>query len=286
MHKNKSMKIIRKPSEMQELAINISKSGKSIGLVPTMGALHNGHLSLVDVAKKESDICVVSIFVNPTQFGPNEDFSNYPRQLEMDAHACELRGVDIVFAPEASDIYSSDFSTYINEENISQYLCGKSRPKHFRGVTTIVGILFNIIRPNVAVFGEKDAQQVSVIRKMTKDLFFDVKIITAPLIRESNGLAMSSRNKYLSGTQTETATQIHKALEVGKKLVEGGCTNIDRVKGEIVNYISKHVKIRIIYVEIVDAETSIPVQEITQGKSRATIAVWLDNVRLIDNIIL
>ncbi|MDX8415042.1 pantoate--beta-alanine ligase [Intestinicryptomonas porci] len=280
------MKIIQTPQEMSAFSAQMRRENKKIALVPTMGALHEGHLSLIDIAKKNSDITVVSIFVNPTQFGPNEDFSAYPRQLEEDAKACEGRGVDVVFAPLASSIYKKDASTCVVEEEISANLCGKSRPTHFRGVTTVVAILFNIVKPDVAVFGEKDAQQVSVIKRMVRDLFMDVEIIRAPLVRQENGLALSSRNKYLHGMQLETACRLSESLKVGKAMVEEGCRNIDRVKAAIVNSLAKSSRIRVIYVEIVDAETSLPVKELVPGKCRAAIAVWLDQTRLIDNMVL
>lgn len=280
------MKIIRLASEMAEFSAEMGREGKKIALVPTMGALHAGHLSLVDEAKKRADIVVVSIFVNPTQFGANEDFGAYPRQLEADAEACRSRGADVVFAPESSEIYAPDASTYVVEEFVSSNLCGKSRPTHFRGVTTVVCILFNIVRPDVAVFGEKDAQQVSVIKRMVRDLFIPVEIVASPIVREQSGLALSSRNKYLSNAQLENASQLHKALLVGKRLVEEGCSNVDRVKAEIVNTLSQVSRIRIIYVEIVDAETSLPMGEIVPGRSRAAIAVWMDQTRLIDNMVL
>ncbi|MBO6101783.1 MAG: pantoate--beta-alanine ligase, partial [Opitutales bacterium] len=186
----------------------------------------------------------------------------------------------------ASSIYRPDASTFVSEEQVSANLCGKSRPTHFRGVTTVVTILFNIVRPDVAVFGEKDAQQVSVIERMARDLFIDVKIIRAPLVREKSGLAISSRNKYLYGAQLQTAVRLSEALKAGKALVENGCLNINRVRAEIVSSLSKSSRIRVIYVEIVDAKTSLPVNEIKPGLSRAAIAVWLDQTRLIDNMIL
>ncbi len=280
------MKIIQTPQEMSAFSAQMRKENKKIALVPTMGALHEGHLSLIDIARQNADITVVSIFVNPTQFGPNEDFSAYPRQLEVDAKACEERGVDVIFAPLASSIYLKDASTSVVEDEISANLCGKSRPTHFKGVTTVVAILFNIVKPDVAIFGEKDAQQVSVIKRMVRDLFMDVEIIRAPLIRQENGLALSSRNKYLHGMQLQTACKLSEALKVGKKMVEDGCTNIDRVKAAIVNSLSKSSRIRVIYVEIVDAETSLPVRELVSGKCRAAVAVWLDQTRLIDNMVL
>ena len=280
------MKIIRLASEMRDFSASMGAEGKKIALVPTMGALHEGHLSLIDEAKKRADIVVVSIFVNPTQFGPSEDFDAYPRQLEADAQLCKERGADAVFAPDRNQIYAPDASTFVVEEELGVHLCGKSRPSHFRGVTTVVCILFNIVRPQIAVFGEKDAQQVSVIRRMVRDLFMDVEIVAAPIVREASGLAKSSRNKYLSNMQLDNASQLHIALLAGKKLVEEGTLSVDRVKAEIVNQLSKVSRIRVIYVEIVDTHTSLPVSEIVPGKSRAAIAVWIDQTRLIDNIVL
>ena len=277
------MKIISSAEEMRTFSKECMRENKTVALVPTMGALHAGHLSLIDIARKNADVVVVSVFVNPTQFGPNEDFANYPRRPEEDFEACRSRGVDAVFAPPASEIYRPDASTYISEEQISQNLCGKSRPKHFRGVTTVVGILFNIIRPNKAVFGLKDAQQVAVIRRMVRDLFFDVEIIEAPIVRENSGLALSSRNAYLDPGEREGAKRIYESLLKGKALAEEGCTNVDRIKALVINSVSC-AKIRVIYVEVVDRLTSLPVQVAERGKSRISIAVWYGRVRLIDNI--
>lgn len=280
----KSMKIIKTPSEMLAFSKAAKAEGKKISLVPTMGSLHEGHLSLIDIAKKNSDICVVSIFVNPTQFSPNEDFASYPREQESDFEKCESRGADAVFAPDASDIYPPDASTFIDEESISMHLCGKSRPRHFKGVTTIVGILFNIVRPDLAVFGEKDAQQLSIIKRMVRDLFFDVEILSGEIVREENGLAMSSRNKYMDKLEREGATKMRSALLAARDLaINENCTNVDRIKAKVVNEISS-AKIRIIYVEIVDSETSLPMNQALSGKSRIAAAIWYGNTRLIDNI--
>jgi len=283
---DKSMKIIKIPSEMKEYSAKIRASGKKIALVPTMGALHEGHLSLVKTAKECADICVMSIFVNPTQFGPNEDFKKYPRPIENDIALAEKENVDVLFIPENKDIYFKDASTYVNEELISQNLCGKSRPKHFKGVATVVCILLNIVNPDFAVFGEKDAQQVSVIKRMVRDLFMDSKIITAPIIREKNGLAMSSRNVYLSSVQTIDAVMLHASLLKAKDLVSKGCINVDRVIAEITNYLSKSSQLRIIYVNAVDAETSLPVSVVEADKTRIVMAVWVGTVRLIDNMVM
>ena len=280
----KSMKIISSPKEMKEFSANAKAAGKKIALVPTMGALHDGHLSLIDKAKSLADVVVVSVFVNPTQFGPNEDYDKYPRQLEADVAKCEEHAADVVFAPSPSDIYAPDASTFVSEEQISQNLCGKSRPKHFRGVTTVVSILFNIVKPDFGVFGEKDAQQVSIIERMVRDLFMDVEIVRAPIVREKSGLALSSRNKYMTQAERDGATRIRKSLLAGKALVDEGCTNIDRVKALVINTLADP-KTRIIYVEIVDAKTSLPVSELAKGKCRISLAVWYGQTRLIDNIV-
>ena len=278
------MKIISSPQEMKAFSTSAKAEGKKIALVPTMGALHDGHLSLIDKAKELADIVVVSVFVNPTQFGPNEDFDKYPRQLEADAQACQQRGADIVFAPSANDIYAPDASTFVNEEQISQYLCGQSRPKHFRGVTTVVSILFNIVKPDCAIFGEKDAQQVSIIERMVRDLFMDVEIVRAPIIRDENGLALSSRNKYMDRLERLGATRIHNALLEAKKMIENeNCDNVDRIKAYVINNIA-NAKARVIYAEVVDAKTSLPVSRHETGKSRISVAVWYGQTRLIDNI--
>lgn len=278
------MKIISSPKEMKEFSANAKAAGKKIALVPTMGALHDGHLSLIDKAKSLADVVVVSVFVNPTQFGPNEDYDKYPRQLEADVAKCEEHAADVVFAPSPSDIYAPDASTFVSEEQISQNLCGKSRPKHFRGVTTVVSILFNIVKPDFGVFGEKDAQQVSIIERMVRDLFMDVEIVRTPIVREQSGLALSSRNKYMTQAERDGATRIRKSLLAGKALVDEGCTNIDRVKALVINTLADP-KTRIIYVEIVDAKTSLPVSELAKGKCRISLAVWYGQTRLIDNIV-
>ena len=267
------MKIISSPAEMTAFSKSARSNGGKIALVPTMGALHEGHLSLVRKAKELADTVVVSIFVNPTQFGPNEDFDKYPRQLEEDAAKCEAAGADIVFAPSVSDIYLPDASTYVNEEDISRYLCGKTRPKHFKGVTTIVTILFNIVRPDIAVFGEKDAQQVSIIKRMVRDLFMGVEIVTGEIVRDENGLALSSRNKYLDKMERLGASRLHEALEDGRRLCIEGCSNVDRIKAHVINKVT-NAKTRVIYVEIVDAETSLPMLEAVPGKSRISAAIW------------
>lgn len=279
------MKIITSPKEMSDFAKQAKSEGKKIVLVPTMGALHDGHMSLVDAARNLGDIVVVSVFVNPTQFGPNEDFDKYPRQLEADAANCQAHGADIVFAPKAGDIYAPDASTFVEETDISRFLCGKSRPKLFKGVTTVVTILFNITKCDIGVFGEKDSQQVAILERMVRDLFMDVRIVRVPIVRDEHGLALSSRNKYLEPGERLAASRIYAALCQGKALADSGCTNTDRIKATVINAVT-NAKTRVIYTEIVDAETSLPLHEVVPGKSRINIAVWFGQTRLIDNVII
>jgi pantoate--beta-alanine ligase len=281
------MQTITSVLEMQTLAEGLRAKGQTIGLVPTMGALHAGHLSLVEIASKRSDVVVVSIFVNPTQFGPSEDFTKYPRPREEDLAACEAAGVDYVFAPEPDDVYPKGYSTYVLEEHIAKPLEGASRPSHFRGVTTVVAKLFNIVRPHLAVFGQKDAQQVAVIHKMVTDLNFNVEIVVAPTLREADGLAMSSRNRYLTNTQRVEALVLSRALRKATDMVAAGERRVDRLIAEATHLIGQQRRVRIIYVSIVDRLTMEAVKgEITPGKSVMAIAAWVDEVRLIDNEIL
>ncbi len=278
------MQIIPSIPEMQSVAITLRTQGKLIALVPTMGALHEGHLRLIDSAKQRADVVIVSIFVNPTQFGPNEDFSKYPRTFEADAEACKQRGADIVFAPKKDDIYPPGYSTYVTEERLSKGLCGISRPGHFRGVSTVVNLLFNITRPDFAVFGQKDAQQAAIIKKMVADLWLPVEIVVAPTVREADGLAMSSRNQYLSEEQRHDAARIYRALREGKRLVDEGIRSPDRVLAEVTHVLSQSRRIRVIYVTMVDRDTFTPVREVVPGKCLIAVAVWVNDIRLIDNL--
>lgn len=281
------MQIITSVSEMQSLAGQLRLQGKTIGLVPTMGALHEGHLSLVKIAKDRSAVVVVSIFVNPTQFGPSEDFTKYPRPIEADVAACEAAGVDYVFNPSHEDVYPKGYSTYVLEEHIAKPLEGASRPSHFRGVTTVVAKLFNIVRPHFSVFGQKDAQQVAVIYKMVTDLNFDVEIVVAPTLREVDGLAMSSRNRYLTNTQRVEALVLSRALRKATDMVAAGERRVDRLIAEATHLIAQHRRVRVIYVSIVDRTTMEAVKgEITPGTATMAIAAWVDEIRLIDNQIL
>ncbi|CAM3015117.1 pantoate--beta-alanine ligase [Rariglobus hedericola] len=281
------MQIIKSVSEMQSLVGQLRVQGQRIGLVPTMGALHEGHLSLVKIASDIADVVVVSIFVNPTQFGPSEDYTKYPRPLEADTAACEAAGVDYVFAPEVEEMYPKGYSTFVLEEHIAKPLEGASRPSHFRGVTTVVAKLFNIVRPHFAVFGQKDAQQVAVINKMAIDLNFDVEIVVAPTLREADGLAMSSRNRYLTNTQRVEALVISRALRKASDMVAAGERRVDRLIAEATHLIGQQRRVRIIYVSVVDLVSMVAIKgEIVPGKDVMTIAVWVDEVRLIDNQIL
>ena len=280
------MQTIQSVNEMQSHAIGLRSSGRLIGLVPTMGSLHEGHLQLVDIAKERADKVIVSIFVNPTQFGPSEDFAKYPRVLEADLEKCRERGVDIVFAPSAEEIYPKGYSTYVDEESLSSGLCGVSRPNHFRGVTTVCLKLFNITRPDIAVFGQKDAQQCAVIKKMIADLNVPTEVVVGPIHRDPDGLATSSRNAYLTDTQREAALTISKSLFTAQKMVQDGIRSVDRVMAEIIHTLSLSRRVRVIYVQIVDRETMEPMREVVPGKCIACVAAWVDQVRLIDNIAL
>lgn len=280
------MQIITIISEMQTLVNALRAEGKRVALVPTMGALHEGHVSLIQLAAGRADAVVVSIFVNPAQFGPNEDFARYPRELEADLQKCESAGAQVVFAPAAEQIYPKGFSTYINEENVAKPLEGVSRPVHFRGVTTVVAKLFNIVRPDLAVFGQKDAQQVAVIKKMTTDLCLGVEIVVAPTLRDPDGMAMSSRNRYLTPAQRTDALSISRALRRAKEMVAAGERRTDRLVAEATHILSQHRRIRVIYAAVVDRDTMEPMREAVPGKTLMALAAWVDEVRLIDNEIL
>lgn len=281
------MQTIQSVNEMQSHAIGLRSSGRLIALVPTMGCLHEGHLSLIDIAKEKADKVIVSIFVNPTQFGPNEDYDKYPRMLEEDIEKCRERGADIVFNPSLDEMYPDGYSTYITEETISDGLCGVSRPHHFRGVTTVCLKLFNITRPDIAVFGQKDGQQCAVIRKMVTDLNIPAEIVIGPTLRDPDGLAISSRNAYLSPLQRKDALSISKSLSIAQKMVEDGVRSVDRVVAEITHTLSLSRKVRVIYVQIVDRDTMKPAsRNIDVGKQIITVAVWVDETRLIDNALI
>lgn len=260
------------------------KEGLTVGFVPTMGYLHEGHKSLIDAARKENDRVVVSIFVNPMQFEPTEDLESYPRDLKKDAALCEAAGVDIIFHPEPEEMYADGFCSYVDMNGLTTELCGKSRPIHFRGVQTVVLKLFHIVTPDRAYFGQKDAQQLAVIRRMVKDLNVDTTIIGCPIIREADGLAKSSRNTYLSEKERQAALVLNHSLKAGKALVDAGETRASVIKSAITAEIEKEPLAKIDYVDVVDFDTITPVETLT-GSILVAIAVYIGKTRLIDNFI-
>ena len=278
------MEIIKTVSEMQNCVNKLRLDRKCIGLVPTMGYLHEGHLSLIDRIEPYCDVIIVSVFVNPAQFGPNEDFEEYPRDLERDAELLEKRGAHILFSPPVSDVYPVDYFTYVHTEKLTDRLCGKFRPGHFKGVTSVVAKLFNMTKPHIAVFGEKDYQQVVVLKKMTKDLNFDIKIITAPTIREQDGLAKSSRNSYLTVSERKDAPLIYKSLQHIKNLVKNGETDCSKLKKEMTRIIDEGKTLKIQYTFIGDPEKLEEWDKI-KGKTLIACAVFAGKTRLIDNIV-
>ena len=260
------------------------KSGLTIGFVPTMGYLHEGHKSLIDAARKENDRVAVSIFVNPMQFGPKEDLASYPRDLEKDAALCEAAGVDLIFHPQPEEMYAPDFASYVDMDGLTAQLCGKSRPGHFRGVQTVVLKLFHIVAPDRAYFGQKDAQQLAVIKRMVRDLNVDIEIIGCPIVREEDGLAKSSRNTYLNEAERKAALVLSRSLKAGRELLESGETKAAAIRQAVIQEIEKEPLAKIDYVEIVDFDTITPVDEVN-GSILAAIAVYIGKTRLIDNFI-
>jgi len=280
------MRVINTIQEMQAIADELRHNGNKIGFVPTMGALHEGHLSLVDQAKRNSDIVIMSVFVNPTQFGRGEDFEKYPRDLQKDQKMAEARGVDYVFAPAEREMYPEEPLTFVEVQKVSQILEGELRPGHFRGVTTVVAKLFNIIKPHVAVFGQKDAQQSFVIKEMVKDLNFDIQIIVAPIIRDSDGLAMSSRNIYLSPDQRKKATVLYRSLKLAESMISGGETNLVKVRAAMIKLLEKESDGKIDYVSFVDPANFEKVEDTALLlEVLSLLAVRFGQTRLIDNML-
>jgi len=282
------MQIIKNIKECKKIINGLKKSGQTTGLVPTMGCLHEGHLSLVKTAKQDCDKVFMTIFVNPTQFGAGEDFKKYPRDLKKDAALAESAGVDYIFAPEAEEIYRKGSKTFVEVEGLSAPMCGKKRPGHFKGVATIVLKLFNIVPAGNAYFGEKDYQQLAIIKKMVSDLDLDIKIIPCPTIREKDGLALSSRNKYLLKEERENAPVIYETLKKTKKVIEGGEEDFKLIVKQAIHKIRQtpHVK-KIDYFDIRDAETLKEINtRITNMDILIATAVWLGETRLIDNIVI
>ena len=271
---------------MTSLARKLRRENKVIGFVPTMGALHAGHLELVQKARQMSDIVVVSIFVNPTQFNEQNDFEKYPRNLTDDAALLAEYQVDYVFAPEAKEIYRKGFATFVTVDELSEKLEGASRPGHFRGVATIVTILFNTIRPDFAFFGQKDAQQVAVIQRLTGDLGFDTEVVVVPIVREDSGLAMSSRNERLSSEQRQAASIIYAALRQAEAAVQNGESNASVVAEIVHKKIESEPLAKIEYISVVDNQTLDPVEEIDENPVLMAVAVRFGEIRLIDNIVI
>lgn len=264
------------------------KAGLSVGLVPTMGYLHEGHKSLIDAARRDNDRVVVSIFVNPMQFAPNEDLESYPRDLEKDAKLCEQAGVDLIFHPQPEEMYAPGFCSYVDMNGLTTELCGKSRPIHFRGVQTVVLKLFHIVTPDRAYFGQKDAQQLAVVRRMVRDLNVGTQIVGCPIIREADGLAKSSRNTYLNEQERQAALVLNRSLHVGKALVEAGETSAQAVKQAVTQEIEKEPMAKIDYVDVVDFDSVTPIEKLdaANGSVLVAIAVYIGKTRLIDNFII
>ncbi len=277
------MKLVKTIKEIRKIVSEWKKEGLTIGFVPTMGYLHEGHQSLIKNAL-ENDKVIVSIFVNPIQFGPGEDFATYPRDIDRDIEKCSEAGADLIFAPLPEEMYLNDFSTFVDMTGPTDDLCGKARPGHFKGVCTVVNKLFNIVAPDKAYFGEKDAQQLAVIKRMVRDLNINIKIIGCPIIREKDGLAKSSRNTYLSVEERKAALVINKALTSGKNMIQNGEKNPDKIVSAITSVINEEPLAKIDYIKIVDADTISAVSEIN-GNILVAAAVYIGKTRLIDNFI-
>lgn len=279
------MKVTSNIKDIREICKNIRQDGKTIAFIPTMGYLHDGHLSLIQTARERADFVVVSIFVNPTQFAPGEDLDKYPREPKRDEKLCSKNGVDLLFTPNTQEMYNANHKTFVITNNLSQKLCGESRPTHFSGVTTIVCKMFNIIQPDFALFGQKDAQQSLIIKRMVQDLNFDVQIVVVPTVREKDGLALSSRNKYLSAAERKEAASLNKALMLAKEKYEQGEKRADVLLKAMTDLIKKNKNAEIDYIKIVDQETLDPVDSV-ETDNLIALAVKIGNTRLIDNLII
>jgi len=280
---SRNLEIIRSAAAMQARARELRNDGKTIAFVPTMGFLHAGHLSLMRIGREHGDILVASIFVNPTQFGPGEDLEAYPRDMDRDLDLLAEVGVDIVFTPEPEDIYSPGFQTFVSLEKLPNHLCGLSRPVHFRGVATVVAKLFNLVQPHTAVFGQKDYQQYVIIKRLVKDLAFDVHIVGGATVREPDGLALSSRNAYLTPPERESAPALYRALNRAAEIVKSGTRDALEIIARTAAAIEAHPGMQIDYVEIVDPDTLEAVTRI-EGPVQMALAVKLGKTRLIDNL--
>ena len=279
------MRLIETVVDMKAACREATLAGKSLGLVPTMGALHEGHMSLVGAAKAQCDVTSVSIFVNPLQFGPNEDFEKYPRTFERDSTMLREAGVDLLFLPAVAEMYPAGARTYVDVEDLSSKLDGGSRPGHFRGVATVVCKLFEVVRPDRAFFGQKDAAQVALLRKMARDLNMDVEIVVCPIVREGDGLAMSSRNAYLNAEQRRQALVLSRSLQHVKAALESGETTAAKLIEVGISEIANEPGAKLDYFAIVDADTLEPVETVSRG-TLVAVAAWVGSTRLIDNMLL
>ncbi len=271
---------------MQQISAILKAEGKSVGFVPTMGFLHNGHLSLIENSKKKTDITVVSIFVNPTQFAPNEDLKKYPRDLERDKKLLKELNVDYLFVPEAEEIYQGSYQTFVEVNKITKILEGEFRPAHFRGVTSVVSILFNTVEPDYAFFGQKDAQQAAVVKQMVNDLKFNIRIIVSPIVREADGLALSSRNIYLSKKERVDALVLYKSLRLAENLIKKGTRDTKKIIARMKEIIFSVDTSKLDYISIVNAETFEPVKRaLSEGKFYILVACRIGSTRLIDNVL-
>jgi len=278
------MEIAKTTESVRNLVKAARSKGKKIGFVPTMGAMHIGHISLIEAAVKKCDFVVVSICVNPAQFGPDEYFEKYPRPLKTDLEICRKASVDVVFTPATKQMYPQENLTWVNAEKLTEQLCGRFRTGHFRGVTTVCAKLFNIVAPDIAFFGQKDAQQAIVIKRMVADLNMPLKIVVCPTIREPNGLAVSSRNQYLTEQQRKDATYVYKSLEECRKLINSGITDSKTIIAKMRKILNQAPSIKIEYISIIDADTLQELKKIT-GKVLTAVAVKIGSTRLIDNIV-
>jgi pantoate--beta-alanine ligase len=278
------VEVVQSIEELRRALVPIRNGRRSIGLVPTMGALHAGHGRLIETARRESGCVLVSIFVNPIQFDRSDDYSRYPRTLPSDLEFCESRSVDVVFAPSAAEMYPVAQRAFVEVSEIGDHLCGQFRPGHFRGVATVVLKLLNIVQPDRAYFGEKDAQQLAVIRHLVKDLNVPVDIVEVPTVREADGLALSSRNAYLTAEERRVAPTLHRALQAGATSISAGATSADEIKQEALRAFDAHPEVRVEYLEIVDPADMQPVEQII-GPVRVAGAVWIGKTRLIDNVL-
>ncbi len=280
------MRTLFSPVQLQKICLQLKRRGKNIGVVPTMGYLHDGHVALMKKAKAQCDVVVLTIFVNPTQFGPKEDLSRYPRDLKGDLAKAKKAGVDFVFTPQVKNLYPENYQTYVQVEEATRELCGASRPTHFRGVTTIVAKLFNVIQPDKAFFGLKDYQQYAVICRMVQDLNFPIKIVGVPTVREKDGLAMSSRNVYLNSEERQAALCLSQSLQAAALAVKKGKKGLDDLQNIIVQTLKAQPLARIDYVKAVHCETMVPLKNYIPKKTLFALAVFIGTTRLIDNRVL